>query len=168
MIPLLVGSALVYGAYRAVKHRRGMTNEREIIYKTALNSVKDPAKLRSLAAAFKDAGLKEQAELLEKRATLRELPKETKDARREAFRKAMASVDVKAVRAVAAAFEAEGATGAADALRTYANSVKDAKENLPPVPAPSPPTVHEATVDEPAHEQLPLPTVEAKHEEHTS
>lgn len=102
----------------------GMTAERTIAYQNALQSVKDPNKLRTLAAVYRKSGLAAQADMLEKRAKLRELPKEVSEARRAAFKKGMASKDSAAILNLANAFDSEGATGAADQLRQYAQGLE--------------------------------------------
>lgn len=102
--------------------------ERQVIYETALNTCKDPAKLRTMAQAFREQGLIAEADMLCKRAALQELPQEVKDARREAFRKGMASTDQAAVLSLANAFHSEGATGAAENLRKYAAGLTSAEE----------------------------------------
>jgi hypothetical protein len=100
-----------------------MTPERKKVYETALESLKDPEKLRSLADAFDKEGLKDEAIMLRKRAALRELPASSKEARKAAFRKGMSSSDPKAVRVLATAFHKQGATGAAQALKKYAEGL---------------------------------------------
>lgn len=108
--------------YRRV--RRGqMTPERKRIYEAALKSLKDPEKLKELANSFSSLGLKSQADLLSKRAALRELPDATKKARRAIFRKGLVSKNREGVMALAATFHQEGATGAAAALRLHGESL---------------------------------------------
>lgn len=121
IIALLAGGTAVFVARRKLKPK--MTAERKAVYETALKTLKDPAKLRELAESFRQEGLAAQAELLEKRAALRELPKAVKEARKEIFRQAMASKDRAGVLAMADAYDREGATGAADALRDYAKGL---------------------------------------------
>jgi len=120
--PLYLAIAALAGttAY-VVKKRQApqMGAERTLIYQGALN-LKDPEKLRTMAAVFAGEGLTIQAERLEKRAQLRELSPEQKEARAEAFRKGMASTDADAVFKLADAFEATGSDGAAQTLRNYA------------------------------------------------
>jgi hypothetical protein len=123
ILPLLIFGGLVGGAAYAAKKRAGMTPERQKIFEAALSNLKDPIALRKLADEFEKAGLKSQAELLRKRAALRELPPETKVKRREAFRAGMASVSKSGVESLANAFAKEGATGAATALRNYAQGL---------------------------------------------
>lgn len=151
LLPLAV-VGLAGGAWWMKKHRRGMTPERQIVYETALLSLKDPVKLRALAAAFEKEGMKDQAALLLKRATLRELPADVKAARREAFRKGMAATDPAAVNALAEAFYKEGATGAAESLRKYAVALTTKPAQPPAQPqGPMPP------MPAPEHEHAPAP-----------
>lgn len=124
IIPLLV---TVIGASGTAIYRRTkpgvMTPERKKIYLAALKTLKKPDQLRKLAEGFRKEGLRAEAELLEKRAALRELPAETQQARRAVFRKAIQSKNKNAVLNVAAAFMADGATGAGAALKKYAESL---------------------------------------------
>lgn len=116
-IAALAGTAYVV----ATQPKKGtMTPERQSILDTALSSTAEPDKLRALAKVFRDEGLPLQADLLEKRAALRELPPDVKEGRKAAFRAGMASKNADAIRALANEFEKEGATGAAAALRTQA------------------------------------------------
>ncbi len=136
MLPILlpIGVLLLGGlAYRKAAKKdttakigedsNGLSPERSILYQTALRKVEDPAKLRSFAAEFRSQGLEPQAIMLEKRANLRALPQETKRARRDVFRRAMKSTNKTAILTVADAYEREGATSAADALRAYAEGL---------------------------------------------
>jgi len=130
----LAAGALVTDTTR--KREKGvLTPERKIVFETAINDVKDVDKLRALAKAFRDEGLPHHADFLEKRARLRQLPPETKAARKEVFRKAMASDNPQAIMGVAAAYERDGATGAANALREYARSLVkvDSKKSTAPI-----------------------------------
>lgn len=119
-IPALVLGLGSLAAYKVWKKKHRMTPERKKVYEAALKSLKDPAKLRELATAFRKEGLKEEADLLDKRAALRELPSDVKEGRREAFKKGMTSKDAAGIEKLAKEFEKEGATGAAAALREYA------------------------------------------------
>ena len=117
----MVGAAGVAQTVRSKRKSSAQTAaERKVIYETALNSVKDSEKLRKLAAVFRKEGLPAEADMLEKRAALQDLPADVKQARRDAFRKGMTSTDVPKIMALADAFHAEGATGAAENLRKYA------------------------------------------------
>lgn len=135
-VPVAIGT-LVIGAYYSSSTRdktKGvMTPQRQAVFETAINEVKDVEKLKALAKAFREEGLEPQAELLEKRVKLRELPSEIKAARKNTFRKAMASNNPDAVRRVADVFEGEGANGAASALRDYADSLVKKSQEAQPV-----------------------------------
>ncbi len=124
-IPILI-TALAAGAFVRAgrKPSKGkLTAEREAVLKAALETIKDPAKLRSLADAYEKEGLKDEANLLRKRAKIPELPKEIKDARQKVFRDTLKSKDPVAVRKVAAAFRKEGCTAAATRLEEYAKGL---------------------------------------------
>jgi len=144
LFPLVVAS-LVAAAYHQNSKKAGpekgvLTPERQLVFETAINELKEPDKLRKLAVIFKEQGLPGQADLLEKRAKLRELPHETKVARRDIFRKAMGSQDPVAVRKLADVFEHQGATGAAGELRKYAISLTAVPAVNVTAPIPKPPS----------------------------
>lgn len=121
LIPIAVASLATVAAVKVHRSRKkGMTPARTKVYEQALNTMKDPVKLRKLGAAFHKEGLTEQGSMLQKRARLRELPADVKQGRREAFKKGMTLTNPAAIEKLAAAFENEGATGAAGALRKYA------------------------------------------------
>ncbi len=128
MLPLIPLAVVGLGGLAIWRTRKphGMTPERKRIYEAALRTLKDPAKLRTLADAFEKEGLKEEAVMLRKRANLREMPAGVRAKRQEAFGKAMASKDPHKVEAVANAFHKEGATGAAANLRKYAAALRKA------------------------------------------
>src|SRR5262245_44194793 len=112
LIPVIFMGMAGLAGYRAHQRRKRsvMTNERKRIYEAALQTLKDPEKLRKLADEFENQGLKEQAALLRKRAVIRELPDDLKKARRDAFRAAMKSTNQPAILKLAEAYDAEGAT----------------------------------------------------------
>ncbi len=134
MLPVLlpIGIAVLGGLAWRKAHKKtddariglddngGLSPDRAVIYKTALEKLEDPEKLRTLAAVFRAEGLEPHAVMLEKRARLRALPQETKRARRAVYRKAMGSKNREAILAVADAYENDGATSSAENLRTYA------------------------------------------------
>lgn len=140
MLPylLLIGGLAAGGYYAKTQSEKNvpakgeLTPERQVIFETALNEVKDSAKLRALAKVFREQGLVKEADILDKRATLRDLPSDVKEARRDVFRKGMDSKDHVAVDNLAAAFEKEGATGAADALRKHAAALRAAYKDAAP------------------------------------
>ena len=126
MLPLVVigvlATASLYKNRRKVKG--SMTAQRQVIYDAALTSEKDPANLRILAKAFRAEGLIPQAELLEKRAALRELPPEIQAARRQIVRDALTSDNPVFVAQMAGEFDAVGASGAAHALYQHASGLR--------------------------------------------
>jgi hypothetical protein len=157
-VALLAGTAYVMSK----KPEPGVMNpNRQAVLDTALTSKDiEPAQLRALAKVFTDNGLPLQADLLEKRAKLRELPPDVKEARKAAFRTAMESTNADGIRVVADAFEKEGATGAATALRKRAF---DLDHPTPAAVSPAKP-VNTSTVAEQAaqliqqREALPVPS----------
>lgn len=128
LIPVGIG-LLAGGAYWKHKKRKGMTPERKKIFEAAMNTLKDPNKLRKLSDAFDKEGLKNEATLLRKKALLRELPEDKKVARRKALKaglKVSSPADVHKVEKLANAFHNEGALGAAQRLREHVAAVKKA------------------------------------------
>jgi hypothetical protein len=130
LIPLLLLGLVGGAAYAAKRHDKipakgVLTPERQVIFETALNDVKEPEKLRALAQCFTEQGLVNEGRILEKRAKLRELAPEIKEARRDAYRAGMESKDPVAVDNLASAFEKEGAVGAAQNLREYAAALRE-------------------------------------------
>ena len=123
MIPILP-IALVAGLFLAWKKSKDSsktpTTEQKIIFDNAVVSETSPEKLATLATAFKEEGLPDQAKVLETRADWYAAPPEEKAARREAFRVGMASQEPEKVEALAEAFAEQAATGAASDLLTTA------------------------------------------------
>jgi len=128
-IAVVLGTATLYRIYRRPP-RMGMTGKRRQIYESALVTLKHPEKLRTLATAFEGEGLIAEADLLRKRAAIRELPKAKREARREVFRKAIQSSNIPAIRAVADEFRAAGCTGAAANLYAHADSLVEQAEAM--------------------------------------
>jgi hypothetical protein len=146
MLPLLpiAGSAVAGLGYAIVKIRKAerlkgvMTPTRERIYHEALNSLRGPSDLRSLAVAFLSEGLHEQAELLKKRAAIKELPETTRLKRRQVLKAALGWRNPDNVNALAKAFDDVGANGAAALLRRYAAGLQpDADKNADTIPVPA-------------------------------
>lgn len=133
-VAVVLSTITLYRIYRRPP-RIGMTGKRMQIYQSALVTLKQPEKLRALAAAFESEGLIAEADLLNKRAAIRELPKSKREARREVFRKAIQSSNIPAIRAVADEFRAAGCTGAAANLYQHADSLVEQAEAMvvPPV-----------------------------------
>jgi hypothetical protein len=118
-------AAVVQGKRQKVAATPATVAARQAIFEAALNDVKDPNKLRVLADAYHAQGLHAEGTMLQKRAALQELPASVKEARRDAFRKAMSSKNVPAILEMATVYESEGATGAAENLRKYASGLAD-------------------------------------------
>ena len=124
VIPVAVGTLAVANYIRRPKDYGTMTAERTSLFNAAISgALKDPDKLDTLATAFEGQGLFEQAKLLRQRAKLRRLPEDTQKARRDVFRKAMLSKNKQAILTLAAAYDAEGCTGAAMRLREKASGL---------------------------------------------
>lgn len=154
LVPIAVGA--VTGCIAAVVRRRRrplltMTAERQRIYDAALTTLRDPEKMRSLAIAFRQGGLRAEADMLEKRAALKELSPEVRQQRREIIKKALSHRDPKVVREVAAAFDKVGSTGAAATLRRYAAGLSHTRPAVrkmaPAEPIQEPPTHIDASID---------------------
>jgi len=158
-VPAIVIGIAVIAAFRKPKDK-GMTPERKVVYETALRELKDPIGLRKLADTFDQHGLKTEADILRKRAKLRELPKQTKLDRRAAFRKGMASKNPDAVEGLAKAFYSEGCAAASAKLFEYAKGLR-----AQPEPAPAPEEieleVEEKPKEEPKEEKKEEVTTEA-------
>ncbi len=133
IIPVILGISAVaaYAARKKIPNPFNISEkaaaERRAIYETALNS-KDPVALRKLAAGFREQKCEVEADLLEKRAAICELPRETTLARRDVFRKLMDCKDPEKVRNAALVFEEQGCTGAAADLNRYATGLEDAQK----------------------------------------
>lgn len=120
---------LAVGAYHVSKKRqkqREMTINERKVYDQALATLKDPAKLLALSAAFKKEGFFTEATLLRKRAGIGKMSPEQKKAWRIAFKKGMNCKDPAKVEKLALAFDAEGGTDAAKKLRKYAKGLRSA------------------------------------------
>lgn len=122
-LPLAAAGGAGYYFWKG-RQKGCMTPERQKIYEAALKDLKDPAKLKVLADSFAKEGCIQQANMLYKRAGLRELPPEVHKARKQVFKAAQKSTNPQGVEAVATAFEGEGATGAAEALRIHAAALR--------------------------------------------
>lgn len=125
LIPVLIAASGAFGIHRYRKMKlakAGLTPEQQAVYEEALRSM-DASKLFQLADSFDKAGHKPQADMLRKRARLRSLPREVKKARDQVFRTALKSKDIAEIEKIAAAFEKEGATGAAAKLREHARTL---------------------------------------------
>jgi hypothetical protein len=100
-----------------------MNPQRKAIYEAALLTLKNPEDLRNLSDAFAGEGLEEEAEVLRKRAILRETPPEIHAKRREAFKLGMSCLDPVKVTEFADAFSECACYSAAGNLRKYASGL---------------------------------------------
>ncbi len=129
IFPLLLLASGGFLGLRWYKKRHAFTPDRKAAFDRAMNdTAATPDSLRALAASFDTVGLSDQAKTLRQRAGLKEAPPEVKAARREVFTKALNSTDPTFIEKVADAHEQIGATGAAEALRQQAESVKAVKD----------------------------------------
>lgn len=140
--PVIVICLAIVAALKSSKG--GMTPERQVVFEEAMNDWMDPVRIRKLAGTFDEQGLKEPyGDMLRKRAALRELPAETKKARREVFREMMKSTDVPRIEKVADAFFEQGCTGVAGQLREYAKGLKAQPKAEAEIPEVKAEVVHE-------------------------
>jgi len=125
LIPLGIIAAMSAVAAWRVRNRKpkGLTPQRRAVFEGALATLKDPTKLRELADVYTKEGLTSEADILRKRAAIRELPKAVKLQRKAVFKKAINSKNPDAIREVAAAFAGEGCFGAARDLNAHAESL---------------------------------------------
>jgi hypothetical protein len=141
---VVIGGAIASFAVnrtREKKRESAMTPQRKAVYEAALMSLKDPKQLRKLADAFEQVGLEKEADILRKRAALRELPDNIVAGRKDAFRKAMSSLEPQKIIRTADAFSQVACFSAASNLRKYAaglqstdpaiiqNIIKDLEDN---------------------------------------
>jgi hypothetical protein len=124
LIPLLViGAGAAAAWYFKFKNKsKTLTPKHAAVLQKALEN-KDPSKLAEAAEVFKSQGYVKEADLLKKRANLRNLPQATKKARRDALKKGLTLKDPTKVRLLADEFEKEGASGSAARLRQYADAL---------------------------------------------
>lgn len=124
MIVELAFVGLTVAAWRKASQRGKMTPGRQEVYVNALEYLKDPPSLRSLADTFAKQGCDVQAKMLRKRAAFLDVSPEKKRERSLAYDRGMASADPAAVEKLANAFESQTATGAAQALRNHAAELR--------------------------------------------
>jgi hypothetical protein len=125
--PLGAGVGVLLGgivAHQMTKPKAEMTPRRALIYTRAMESIKTPADLNQLADSFASEGLHVQANMLRKRAALRNLPPAIAAQRRLIFRKAMCSDNAQAIRNVGSQFAEQGSTDAAKMLFAHATAVE--------------------------------------------
>lgn len=124
---------LLIAAFWRSSNKKGMTEERKKVYLSAMENLTDPEKLREFAAEFDKGGCQIEANLLRKRAALREMPKEKKEEYRAIYERAMTSdvdskgnpVDPRVIDKLALAFESLTASGSARNLRKRAKELRE-------------------------------------------
>lgn len=147
IIPVAVGGLAVANYVKRPKDYGKMTAERTALFNAAISgALKDPAKLDKLAIAFDQQGLFEHAKLLRKRATLRRLPEDVQQQRRDIFRKAMLSKNKAGILQLAEVYDQEGCTGAAMRLREKASGLLENPPETQPEP-PKPETTEPSSED---------------------
>jgi len=129
IVPLVVLGLAGTAAYKVHKRKKGMTPERQAMFHGAIQSLADPDKLRALADKFHGEGFPAQADMLRKRAKLRELPGDVQEQRRETFRKGMRCLDADKVEKLASIYEQEGCAGASSCLYLYAKGLRASDPN---------------------------------------
>src|SRR5208282_6691571 len=114
--------SLVFLAWRKVRGRKGMTQERREIYLAALEHLSNPEDLCKLADGYERDGLPIEASMLRKRAELRGMPREKWENFRALCERAIQKQDSnpQALDEMALAFDAMTATGTAAKLRRRA------------------------------------------------
>lgn len=141
VIPMAItaGSGLGYAIFKmhGFSRLKGvLTPVRERIYHEALNSLRAASDLRALAIAFRGERLFEEADLLDKRASIKELPEKIRKARRAVVKEALTWKDPEKVNRLAKVFDDVGANGAAALLRRYAAGLLPSdKSDTIPAPA---------------------------------
>lgn len=129
VIPVAAGLGGLGLWYRYVrkpaKYSACMTPERVKVYEQAIETLKDPKKLRILADEFERAGCAQEAEHLKKRAGLRERSKEEQASDRKLYRDTMQSNDPRKVAEVAEHFKRIGADGAAKHLKIRERTLRE-------------------------------------------
>jgi hypothetical protein len=147
VLPALALAVTGLAVFKAAKKKK-LTPEQLKIYRAALGEepgttgLKTSAQLRELSRAFRAQGFKEQADMLEKRAVIKDIPDEVKAQYRNIFRVALDSLDRAAVLKVANEFEKSGRTGVSNVLRNHAATLdlvspkkrKSVSKKAPPAP----------------------------------
>jgi transposase len=126
LLEVAFGAALI-AAWRRAASRGKFTPERRAIYEGALQGCQGERGaeiLRELATNFEKEGLKLPAKLMRKRADWITAPPEEWEKRRAAVKNCLQSDNIEMIERVAAAFEAETATGQARQLRRHIEAVR--------------------------------------------
>jgi len=126
LVPVVVGGLVLVATYKVSTSQKGvLTKERLKIYNAALNRIPalPPEQMRVLADTYDSQGLSKCADVLRKRADVRDLSPEKKLIRQQAIQKIMSSNDSHVIRVAAQAFEAEASFGTAKTLRDLADAL---------------------------------------------
>lgn len=129
---ILLGAGTWYKVSKQPKRPAGMTAGEKLVFDNLINQPHEENIFLEMAEVFDRNGFKDQADLLRKRAKLRTNSPETKAAHKQAFRDGMKSDDPEGVERLARAFQKQGATGNAAALRTYAVNLRTSQAVTPP------------------------------------
>lgn len=127
--PVLVITLVTAAAIKVMQRpaKFVMTPQRRIVFDTAMRELHNSDALREIAASFiNEGGADPWGNLLLKRATLQDRPKEVKLAHREVFRKALICKNPDDVEMMAKSFEEMGATGCAAQLFEVAKGLRGA------------------------------------------
>lgn len=124
LIPVLIGGLAISAAVKVRRQADAMTPDRQKLFDALIQKCADASKLRAAAEQFQNYGLPKQADLLRKRAALRQLPKEVQEARKAIFRNVMKLQDPEKVDSAAQTFYDEGCLGAASLLRLWAEGLR--------------------------------------------
>ena len=147
----LLGLAVL--TWKKLGKKEEWNDEREAMYRSALEHLKGPAgveKLLVIAAECEKQGFHEKSYALRKRAALRSTDAKTKKVRHEAYLKGMASTNVEGILKLAKTFENISATGAAANLRKHAENVQNGVDDTIPDETVPPPAAQGASVAAPA------------------
>ena len=119
LIPVVLGAGTIYAWHRA-KGRKKLTEERKAEFINALQNEKESSKVRDLADKFDKEGLRAEAKELRKRADVIDLPAETKQKYRDAYKAGLSAKDPKTVLNLASALFKKGFYNSAKNLKDYA------------------------------------------------
>lgn len=123
MLGKMFGGLLLWSGYKGIMRKRAWTPELQSRYEETLNNGPKQANL-NLAVELEEKGFPDKAEILRKRAAIRDLAPEVQETRGKVYRRAMRSKKPASVEAVADAFAGEGCVGAAATLRKYAEGLR--------------------------------------------
>jgi hypothetical protein len=170
MIPILLGVVGLAGGAYLVKTKLDkmeygvLTPSRELVFKSVMSTQQPVERIRALATAFDQCGLRAYAKLLRKKADSAEASPQVKAQRQEAFLKGMSSTNIAGIENLADEFEKAGIPISAAELRKYANGLKE-KEKIEVIVSPPPaiPQDNSSQVNGEATNSSPAPLVGGMH-----